>query len=100
MYEFVDDNSCDPGIIYISAGHKTLKQKILKGDKTIEGHKSGNGVLTVSNQEKTVKYNFPGEKLEAALHKGDVMQWSAETDMVVYEICYPPYTSDRFHNLD
>src|SRR3989338_4638596 len=47
VYEFLDDPKKDLGIIRIKPGGKTPLQKVLNGDKTIEGHISGRGKLTV-----------------------------------------------------
>lgn len=101
VYEFVDDDSCDLGIVTVESGSNTPKQKILLGDKTIEGCVSGRGILEVTkaNGEKH-DYTFPNINNEVELHVGDIMQWSAETDLVIYEICYPAYSDGRFQNID
>jgi len=101
VYEFADDNSCDLGIVAVESGNKTPKQKILLGDKTVEGYISGRGVLEVTKPDgQSQKYAFPSSSNEIELNIDDIMQWSAETDLVFYEICYPKYSDDRFQNLD
>ncbi|MDZ7786299.1 MAG: hypothetical protein U5L95_04225 [Candidatus Saccharibacteria bacterium] len=101
VYEFVTDNSCDLGIVAVESGRKTPRQKILSGDKTIEGYVSGQGVLEVKKPDgKIHEYMFPSTENEVELHVGDTMQWIAETDLVFYEICYPAYSDGRFQNLD
>jgi hypothetical protein len=48
VYTFVNDSSKDLGIIRIESGKSTPLQKVLKGKKTIEGHISGKGKLTIT----------------------------------------------------
>src|SRR4030067_1794068 len=47
VYTFDGDNAKDLGIIRIKPGSKTPLQKVLKGDRTIEGYVSGKGKLTI-----------------------------------------------------
>lgn len=101
VYEFVDDNSCDLGIITVRAGMATPKQKVLSGEKTIEGFISGEGSLEISRADgNQYKYHFPGRLVETELHIGDTMQWRAKEDLTCYEVCYPAYQDGRFHNID
>lgn len=101
VYEFIDDSSRDLGIVSVEAGSKTPKQKILSGDKTIEGFISGKGTLRVAKPAgETIEYIFPGNVTAIELHVGDIMQWDAQTDLQFYEICYPAYTDGRFQNLE
>jgi hypothetical protein len=39
--------------------------------------------------------------IDDAVGIGDVMQWEAdkETDLVAYEICFPPYEDGRYENI-
>jgi hypothetical protein len=48
VYSFIDDDTKDLGIIKISPSKKTPLQKVLKGEKTIEGYISGKGKLTIT----------------------------------------------------
>lgn len=105
VYSFADDPTKDLGIIKIQPGHKTPLQRVVEGEKTIEGYISGNGMLTVTRQGKNkeifvVNDNFLG-KLNVNVNVGDLMQWqaSADSEMVVYEICFPPYKDGRYENL-
>lgn len=101
VYEFINDDSCDLGIVSVKAGYKTPEQKILQGDKTIEGYVSGRATLKVVKPDnKILEHVFPCDKNEVELHVGDTMQWMAESDLVFYEICYPAYSDGRFQNLD
>lgn len=101
IYEFIDDDSSDLGVIEIKAGQSTPKQKVLLGDRTIEGHLEGEGVLAVTNDQSNMKeYTFPSELKEVSVKVGEIMQWTAKTDLIIYEICYPAYTDGRFRNLD
>jgi len=100
VYEFVGDESKDLGIIWVEAGHRTPLQKVLRGERTIEGYISGKGNLIVTSGG--VKKVYTAEKgLEAEIKVGETMQWQAapDSDLEVYEICYPPYESGRFENL-
>ncbi|MDP2585305.1 MAG: hypothetical protein Q8P29_00325, partial [Candidatus Levybacteria bacterium] len=45
VYSFVDDPSKDLGIIKIQPGFKTPRQRVMQGEKTIEGHIFGKGKL-------------------------------------------------------
>lgn len=56
VYEYVQDSSKDLGIITISPGKNTPLQRVLNGDKTIEGYISGKGKLTITkpNGQKNV----------------------------------------------
>jgi len=47
VYKFVDDDIRDLGIIRIKAGCKTPRQKVLAGERTVEGYISGKGKLTI-----------------------------------------------------
>jgi len=101
VYKFVGDDSKDLGIIRIKAGCKTPLQKVLKGERTVEGFISGKGrlVVTASDGEQKI-YN--GEKgLVVDVKIGELMQWQAVTDseLEVYEICFPPYKDGRFENI-
>lgn len=100
VYRFVDDSQKDLGIIYINAGCSTPKQKVLKGDRTIEGYISGNGKLIVTGQNgKQQIYQTDKDNLSVDVKIGEIMQWQATTDLVAYEICYPPYQDGRYQNL-
>ena len=105
VYSFPADPTKDLGIIKIKPAHTTPLQRILAGERTIEGHISGNGMLTVIREGKhknvfIVKDVYLG-KLNVDVNIGDLMQWQAAADsnLVVYEICYPPYKDGRFENL-
>lgn len=105
VYVFIDDSSKDLGVIRISPGSKTPLQKILKGEKTVEGYISGKGKLTITKTDgKQEVYLADGESKEPIVVNveiGELMQWEAdeETGLVVYEICFPPYEDGRYENL-
>lgn len=103
IYSFVGDNSKDLAIVKVLSGYKTPLQKVLLGDKTIEGLYSGSGTLTVrasSGDVNTHVFNDLRRK-EVVVEVGQIMQWHADTntDLVFYEICEPPYVDGRFENL-
>jgi predicted alpha/beta hydrolase family esterase len=102
VYSFTEDNSKDLGILHIKQGSKTPKQRILKGDKTVEGFLEGAADLTISrNSPRETIYTYADNSYGAdmALGIGDTMQWIASEDSACYEICYPPYEDGRFEEL-
>ena len=102
VYSFVDDSEKDLAIIRIAAGKHTPSQRVIKGDKTIEGYISGKGKLIITKQtgEEDV-YRTDEKHLEVVVNTGDVMQWIADSNspLIAYEICYPPYEDGRYQNL-
>jgi hypothetical protein len=101
VYKFVGDDSKDLGIIRVEAGHRTPMQRVLKGAHTIEGYISGRGGLVITEFDGEEKIYNAGMGLEVDVKIGEVMQWRAapDSDLEVYEICFPPYESGRFENL-
>lgn len=104
IYSFVDDDSKDLAIVTVLDGCKTPMQRILSGSKTIEGFVSGEGMLTVredNGESKTHVFKEGGNKYEVAVKVGQIMQWEASkgSNLVFSEICYPPYKDGRFENL-
>ena len=101
VYQFVNNNSKDLGIIRIEAGCKSPRQKVLKGDKTLQIYQEGKGSLEVVRENgKTENYQYPGSIVSVEVNVGDIMQWIANEYLVYYEICYPPYLDGRFENLN
>ncbi len=105
VYTFVSDSSKDLGIIKIGPGSKTPLQKVLKGDKTVEGYIKGKGKLTITKpdgkQEVHVVSGETKEPFVVTVGIGELMQWEAdkESNLVAYEICFPPYEDGRYENL-
>jgi hypothetical protein len=59
VYSFVNDESKDLAIVTVKTGYKTPLQRILLGEKTVEGFYKGVGVLTVTDskgQQKQYSY--------------------------------------------
>lgn len=106
VYEFVGDKSKDLGIIKISPGSKTPLQKVLKGNKTIEGYVSGKGKLTITKASGKKEIYEVSDDLEEPISVSvvinELMQWEADEkyELVVYEICYPPYEDGRYENIE
>ncbi len=104
-YKFVNDETKDLAIIFIAKGAHTPLQKVLSGDKTIEGYISGSGTLTITNPEqKTKTYSFKDDSRsnqEFTVAVGSIMQWQADktSALVIYEICHPPYQDGRYENI-
>lgn len=104
VYCFTEDEDKDLGIIRIEKGKKTPLQKVLQGEKTIEQYISGKGKLTITKQDGTQKV-LPADNSNPVLkivNTGEIMQWEADPDseLVIAEICYPPYKEGRFENID
>lgn len=105
VYAFVQDDSKDLGIIRINPGYKTPLQRVLKGQRTIEGYISGEGQLTIirsgGNNEVYQVGNQTQEKLAIDINIGDLMQWQAKgsSRLIAYEICIPPYQDGRYENI-
>lgn len=103
-YSFVGDDAQDLAIVRVTKGFKTPLQKILQGNKTIEGFMEGKGTLVVQLEDGTTKtYDLDptSTNKEVEVKVGQTMQWTAPsgTDLVFYEICDPPYKDGRFENL-
>lgn len=105
IYKFDGDTEKDLGIIRIKPGKKTPLQKVLQGERTVEGHVSGTGRLTITNSEGQKRvYQFDKATKQASpvtVAIGEQMQWeaAADSDLVAYEICFPPYQDGRFENI-
>lgn len=103
VYSFVGDTTKDLGVVTVKRGHKTPLQRVLEGDKTIEGFVSGNGTLTVKStngEKKAYQFNDDDDATFVEVAVGETMQWSADSDLVFYEICHPPYSAGRFENVE
>ena len=102
VYDHPETQQRDLGIIHIEAGKKTQPQRVLNGEQTIEGYISGKGRLTIVKPTGE-KLEFPvgpdTKNFSYAVDVGDIMQWQAVDQLVVFEICYPPYAEGRFENL-
>ena len=102
VYKFVNDDSCDLGIIRIKPGCETPRQIVLMGDETIEGFFTGKGKLSIIFADGREKEFDTLNGLEVKVGIGDKMQWIAagNSELVAYEICKPPYEPGRFKNLN
>lgn len=104
VYTFMGDDSKDLGIIRIEPGYKTPLQRVLQGERTIEGYVSGEGQLNIlrdgSWKTYLVRDDIQG-KLPVNVNIGDLMQWHAvgSSRLVAYEVCIPPYQDGRYENL-
>ncbi len=105
VYSVQGDTSKDLGIIKIQLGHSTPLQKILEGERTIEGFVSGKGKLKITRangEEEVHPVDDKNEqKFSINVGIGDTMQWHADegSSLVAFEICVPPYEEGRFKNL-
>ncbi len=103
VYSFEDDKTKDLGIIKIEPGCSTPLQKVLQGEKTIEGYISGKGKLIVTRKDGTKEsHNADGKPLVVLMEIGDMMQWQAteDSELIAYEVCFPPYEEGRFENIE
>ncbi len=105
VYSFVGDSTKDLGIIKVTPGHKTPLQRVLQGDRTVEGYISGKGKLTITKPSgKPKDYAVGGENqepLSVTVAIGELMQWEADKDspLTAYEVCFPPYKDGRYENI-
>jgi len=105
VYAFDGDTTKDLGIIKIKPGKNTPLQRVLKGDKTIEGHLSGKGRLVVTQADGAKNSYAVDDRLKEpfsiTVQIGEQMQWIAEeeTALITYEICFPPYEDGRYENI-
>lgn len=104
VYEFLDDSSKDLGIVTVKPNSMTPRQKILKGKRTVEGYISGDGEFIIQRTDgkyETFKVKR-GVTFEFDVNIGEVMQWKStgKSDLVFYEICFPPYEDGRYENLN
>lgn len=107
VYVHPETNERDLGVINIQPGCKTPLQRVIGGDETIEGFISGKGKLTITHSDLETPPTvyevdeISGEGFACIVEVGDTMQWeaSADSELVAYEICYPPYKDGRYENL-
>ncbi|OGM22108.1 hypothetical protein A2961_05045 [Candidatus Woesebacteria bacterium RIFCSPLOWO2_01_FULL_39_21] len=105
-YTFDGDKTKDLGIIRIKPGSKTPLQKVLKGDRTVEGYISGEGKLTVTKADGSKQIYEVTEDLKepvvVTVAIDEHMQWEAdpESNLRAYEICFPPYEGGRYENIE
>ena len=104
VYTFVEDKDKDLGIIRIQPGSSTPSQKVLIGDRTIEGYLAGKGKFTLTKPDGQVNVYVLGDSektFSTTVEIGELMQWEADSDssLVAYEICFPPYEDGRFENI-
>ncbi|MBU2592131.1 hypothetical protein KKD61_01560 [Patescibacteria group bacterium] len=105
VYTFDGDSTKDLGIIRIVPGNKTPLQRVLKGDRTVEGYLSGKGKLTITKPDGKQQIYEVNEELKepivVTVAIGELMQWEADTssNLKVYEICFPPYEDGRYENI-
>ena len=91
-------SNSDLGIVVIESDYSTPLQRILTGEKTIEGHISGSDYLVVDTGTlDQKKFEVQADcTFEITLNIGQTMQWFSTSDLVIYEICYPKYSDGRF----
>jgi hypothetical protein len=105
VYSFVGDSTKDLGIIKIAPGCKTPLQKVLNGDRTIEGYRSGKGKLIITKPDGSREVHAVGSEMEEpfsiTVAIGELMQWEADKDssLTAYEVCFPPYEDGRYENI-
>ena len=105
IYAFVGDDSKDLGIIRIDPGCKTPLERVLRGTRTVQGSVSGDGELTITRQGGEIEtYSVSDDDPSDCyvdVEVGDVMQWEAspESNLVAYEICFPPYEVGRYEYI-
>lgn len=102
IYAFTEDETKDLAIITIDRGNKTPLQKLIGGNVTIEGFVSGSGILRVKSKDEEYTYIFNQNSSDpVSIKQGEIIQWivDKDSDLVVFEICEPPFSEGRFENL-
>src|SRR5947207_150571 len=78
VYNFAETDGKDLGIITINKGGKTPLQRVVDGERTVEGHLWGKGRLVVTKVDGTKKVypvsNDTGD-FSKDVEVGDLMQW-------------------------
>jgi hypothetical protein len=109
VYEYIGDSTKDLGIICIEPGANTPLQKVLSGDRTIEGYISGKGRIVVhrhlDNNVFVEEIHHVSETSKRPyyvdIRVGDMIQLFADKDseLLIYEVCFPPYQDGRYQNI-
>ena len=105
VYNFRVRDDMDLGIIRISSGAETPLQEVLKGERTVEGHVSGKGMLIITRadgEEEVHPVDDSTRKFQIDVGIGDTMQWQVageDSGLTAFEICIPPYEDGRYKNL-
>lgn len=105
VYGFVGDTTKDLAVIRVQPGCQTPLQKVVDGERTIEGYISGTGRLKVIKDDGEIIYHEftpESQNLPVTVQTGELMQWKAASDsaLTFYELCTPPYEKGRFENQD
>jgi hypothetical protein len=106
VYEHPGTKDRDLGIITIQPGCKTPLQKVVSGSETIEGWVSGRGRLMITRVDGSRVVHEVDERggveFSCVVEVGEMMQWEAdeESELVAFEICYPPYEPGRYENIE
>jgi len=104
IYKFANDDKRDLAVVRIAKGFKTPLQLVMLGDETVEIYTSGDGVLSVWNEDGVQKqYHFESGDVSdgVVVGIGEKVQWAAsdKSDLTFYEICTPPYEDGRFKDI-
>ena len=104
VYSHPETEERDLGIITIQPGYKTPLQRVLGGEETIEGYLAGAGKLIITHKDGTQSVHEVDETAFGFCHLvevGELMQWQAapDSELVVFEVCFPPYQEGRFENI-
>lgn len=105
VYIHPETNERDLAIITIAPGKSTPLQKVLNGEETIEGYISGKGRLVITHvdgSESIFEVDQNSVGFAHTIKIGEIMQWHADNneELVLFEICYPPYEDGRYENLN
>jgi len=105
VYSIQETDAFDLGVVFVEKGKSTPNQKVLKGEKTFEIFEQGEGSLIINKgqtDEEVYAFSEESENMEITVNINQTMQWQASdgSDLMFYEICYPPYQDGRFENIE
>ena len=106
IYTIDDDRTKDLAVIEIQPGFRSPRQKVIKGDLTIQRFFSGAAYLYVDELDGSKRTRFfksqeATQNNDVEVKVGEIMQWSSlgPDPLIYHEICEPPFEKGRFEDL-
>lgn len=99
----LDNETHDFAVVSVTAAHKTPRQRIISGEKTIESFVGGKGSFIIERDGKIDTFIVDKSATQTSweVFPGDIIRWCADSksDLTFIEVCEPPYQDGRFENL-